>query len=95
MSLATIVTDVQTAVEATGSPASLILPTAMPTTLVAAGTPVTSMTQLVESTMASFASAVTSAAAVTSSAAASGGKRVLIPEQKVISAYRAKWNGQF
>lgn len=96
MSTPGIITAVSTANMATETAASLILPTSLglPTTLVAAGTALTSFSTA--SMIASAAAAAATTAAVSAApSGGSGGKRVLTPEQKIVMAYRSKWNGKF
>ena len=93
MSVPSFLTAVSTADMASSTATSLILPTRLPTTLIAAGTAATSFVQIAETTtsqLISMAAATTAAA----SGAPSGGKRVLIPEQKIVMAYRTKWSGK-
>jgi hypothetical protein len=96
MSAPGIITAVSTANMASETAASLILPTSLglPTTLVAAGTALTSFSTA--SMIASAAAAAATSAAVSAApSGGTGGKRVLTPEQKIVMAYRSKWNGKF
>jgi hypothetical protein len=98
LSFPRIVTEIQKGAQATGSPSSLILPTALPTTLVAAGTPLTSVAQVMASTVSeaviSLLSTPSASATAGGNGGGGGGKRVLTPQQQAVSAYRAKWNGK-
>lgn len=90
-----ILTAVSTADLAAPTATNLVLPTGLPTTLVAAGTAVTSFA--LETTADIVASVVAASTSVTAAAAApstSGGKRILTPEQKVVMAYRTKWSSK-